>query len=135
MPAARTWIAATANETRATELKLLRKADVMLVPPRQHLLVGLQISDDIIRLRRIGDAAERHPVALHLGLWIDQVGTQIGRVPDDVRALHRVGIAEIIERRRLAAEHALEIRPDRVRLLRVARRAGEKELFAVGSVG
>src|SRR5713101_1724139 len=33
MPAARTWIAAAANETRAAELKRLRTADVMLVPP------------------------------------------------------------------------------------------------------
>ena len=33
MPAARTWIATTANETRTEEVKRLRMVDVMLVPP------------------------------------------------------------------------------------------------------
>src|SRR5215472_8705156 len=147
MPPASTWIAAPANEARAAKVKRVRTADVMVVPScdrtydfipganaLSRLFVGSQIGDQIVGFGRLGDAAEWHAIALHLGLGIDQIGAKIGLVPDEVRALHRVGIAKIVERRRLTAEYALQVRPDRVGLFSVARRTGNKQFLAMGSI-
>src|SRR5258707_284077 len=80
---------------------------------------------------RAAHAADWHPVSLHPRLRIDDVLAQARLVPGQVRPPHGVGIAIVLERRRLAAEHALEARPDRVGLLGVARDAGWVERLAV----
>src|SRR6185369_12664853 len=88
------------------------------------LLQGLEVGDDIVDVARRAHAAEWHPVALHRGLWVHDVGPQIGLVPSQVGPAHRGGIAEVVTRSGLAADHAFEVWPERIRLVAVAGGAG-----------
>src|SRR5438105_1806290 len=97
----------------------------------KRLLEDFQIGDDVIDILGIGHSAIRHAVALHLRLRVLDIGAQIIVVPNKVRAPHRIRVAEILKRPRLASEYALEARPQRVGPLRMARRAGLIERLAV----
>src|SRR5271163_197293 len=97
----------------------------------RRLLVRLDVFDDVVDVLRIVQAVVWHPVALHLGLRIGDVLAQRGFVPNKIRPLHRIGIAKIFKRARPAPEHALEAWPQRIRLLLMARRTGDKQRLAV----
>src|ERR1700730_8025086 len=97
--------------------------------PSARLFVVLEESDDVVDVLGIAQAPEWHVVALHLGLRVLDVIAQIGLVPGEVGARHRIRVAEIIERGGFAAEYALEARPDRVRLVAVACGAGLEHLL------
>src|SRR4029453_13873087 len=79
-----------------------------------RLLEDLQIGDDVLDVCGIGNAAIGHAVALHLCLRVLYIGTQIIFVPNEVRPFHGVRVAEILKRRRLAADHALQAGSQRV---------------------
>src|SRR5271156_3750739 len=65
-----------------------------------RLFQRLQISDDVVDIPGVAHPAIGHAVALHLPLRIPDIGAQIVLIPDEAGALHRVGIAEAVERGR-----------------------------------
>src|SRR6516165_7330843 len=101
----------------------------------KRLFQEFQIGDDVVNILGIGEPAIGHAVALHLRLRVLDISAQIVLVPNEIRALHRVRIAEILERRRLAANHALEARAQRIGPLRMAGGAGLIERLAVLNIG
>src|SRR6266567_4270051 len=101
----------------------------------RYLLVVLEKGDDVLDVLRLGDAAERHAVALHLALRVADIGLEIGFVPDEVRARHRVRIAIIVERAGLAAEHAMEAGAERVGAVVVTSHASLEQDLAMTGVG
>ena len=98
---------------------------------RSGLFERLEILYDIVRVGGAAQPAERHPVSLHLGLWVGNVLPQIGFVPGEVRPLHRIGIAEVLEGRRLPADNTLQAGPKRIRLFVVAGEASCKKKESV----
>src|SRR5262249_58637227 len=74
----------------------------------RRLVEDLQIGDDVVDILGIGHSAVGHAVALHLRLRVLDIGAQIVVVPNKVRAPHRIRVAEILKRCRLAPENAFE---------------------------
>ena len=62
------------------------------------LLVLLEERDQVVDVLRVAQARKRHAVPFDLGLRVFEIGAQIGVVPDQVGAPHRVRITEIIQR-------------------------------------
>src|SRR6476646_12253076 len=77
---------------------------------RTGLLQSFQVGDDVVDILAVRQPAIRHAVTLHLGLRILDVRAQICFVPDQICALHRIRVAEILERGRFASDYAFEAR-------------------------
>src|SRR6185312_7806875 len=60
------------------------------------------------------EAGEWHVIARHQLLRIGQIFVERGRIPDQLRVLHRVGIGEIGDRRGGAADDVGETRTDEI---------------------
>src|SRR5713226_8809960 len=58
------------------------------------LLENPEIRDDVVDVLGLRQPAIGHAIALHLGLWVPDIGAQIFFVPGEVGAHHRVRVAE-----------------------------------------
>src|SRR5262249_15893269 len=125
------WLSRRHIGTRGGVYTILHAISMRSGSVWRGLLKDLQIGDDIVDVLGIGESAIRHAVALHLRLRVLDIGAQIIVIPNEVGPFHRVRVAEVLERPRLAANHALETRPQCVGSLRVTGRTGLEERLAV----
>jgi hypothetical protein len=111
------------------------RTPIIANPRMAALSERLEIGDDVIDVLGVLKAAKGHAISWHLRLRVGNISAQVGIVPDDVRALHRVRIPVILEHRRFTADDALEARANRIRPISVACYTGLEEQLAVFAVG